>query len=140
MKAPYQQHWEREIDKQQFGYLDVAVGANGQGTLNAKFSNGKKVDGDHFFVSVAFVDAAGISVASHRLVRGLKASYFGKAVEGFVQSPIQFKHGKSWSDVDDVRVQFGMRPDVDDEKFWKDVIEVVAKIIEVIVAKESASG
>ena len=50
-------HYEKTIDRKQIGYTDIVDLGGGKFQVQSTFSNGKKIDGDHFIAWVIFYDA-----------------------------------------------------------------------------------
>jgi hypothetical protein len=81
---PYRLHQEQNIDSHQVGWIDLAIDAEGHGSLTQSWSNGKQTSGNTFYGIVALRAKDGTVLYTDKQTKGLDGSWGGHAREGHV--------------------------------------------------------
>ncbi|TAK53545.1 MAG: hypothetical protein EPO25_10205 [Gammaproteobacteria bacterium] len=79
-------HKEGRKDKKQYCYTDLVVRSNGAYKAKTTFSNGKKIDGDHFWANMIVFDMDKKPLIVVRHAAGVGAALSGGATERRVES------------------------------------------------------
>ena len=131
-------HWKfsSEIDDSQFGYTDVHIAENGRVTASTLFSNGDKLDGDHFVARVVVFAEDGTPLLGLQYGAGINATGgFGSANEARVGSEGNIDAGLLGT-VADVGVSHSTRDTIDDVAFWETLGEIARTIWEAYEASD----
>lgn len=115
------------VDSHQDITIDFRLGADGKGHFHSRYSNGKRLDGDHFYAKVILLDANNQQVAVGIAGVGLNATYGGGTNVAYrdIAFNLPAEYRKS---VKSVRFEAGHSDAVDDKKFWqsaKSVADIV---------------
>ncbi len=116
------------IDHKQDVTIKFTLNPDGTGVFIGRFSNGKKIDGDHMYAKVTLVDAAGniVGIGQHRV--GINAAGWGKTKVRLESR--EFNIGpENAARVVSVIYDVGHFQGVDDAAFWKKVVDVGGLLI-----------
>ena len=128
-----------EIDAKQFGYTTVTVSEDGMVAATTRFSNGKKVDGDHFVTNVMVYSSDDVPLLGFTFGVGLNASFFGGAVEettgwiGQIDPPLV-------SEVSWVGIVHRTEDKVNDQELWKRISEIAAEVFKAYVSSRDEAN
>lgn len=101
-------------------------------SIEVHFSNGKKLDGDHFACVVALKSSDGSVVGAASYKCGINAAFFGKTKEKKFNSRIDltaYDRGRAV----DAEIVFEQPNTRDDIAIWKAIAEAAKKIYEVFI-------
>lgn len=127
LAQPVEQHHTYE-DKQ-YGTCWIKKDDTGF-SIDVDFSNGKKLDGDHFACIVVLKASDGEVIAAANYKCGINATFFGKTKERKFSSHIDLaadQRGKATQ----AEIFFEQPNTRDDIAIWKTIAEVAKKIYEV---------
>lgn len=114
-------------DKKQDITATVTLDSSGEITFVTRFSNGKRVDGDHFFAKLVLVDTNSNVVAVSQIKRGLNASFGGKTVVKTASKSANLGAATARRAVE-VQVSGGLYDTVNDREWWKKTIKEAEKL------------
>lgn len=126
LDLPYQLVDEGRLDNHQFIWNRVTVDQTGLATLEAKFSNGKQLDGDHFFSWVHFVNSAGKSVVVVKQAKGIDSSWGGKGREAWETNQFRMSPAE-WREIVRVDIFRNKVSNCNDEEIWKKIATTALK-------------
>lgn len=115
-------------EDKQYGYCNVRRNDAGF-TVSIKFSNGKKVDGDHFSCDVVLRYGDGTAAAAVQFKCGLNPAYFGGSREKEMVRQVELTPSERDA-VAGVDIVYGQYDTSNDSEIWKAVGEAVKKIVE----------
>lgn len=118
---------DHTYERKQYGYLRVNP-VDGGYRVWVKFSNGKKVDGDHFGVNVAFFGHDGRPIKAIKMTAGVNAALGGRAREREIERLVPFDDTQREA-VANVQCEFFKFQGVDDTEFWNRVKNVAETIV-----------
>lgn len=124
-----------EIDANQFGYTTVTVSEDVTVAATTLFSNGKKLDGDHFVTNVIVYSSDDVPLLGSTYGVGLNASSFGGAVEettgwiGQIDPPLV-------SEVAWVGVVHRTEDKVNDQELWEKIGKIAAEMFKAYVSSQ----
>ncbi len=124
---------EHTYEEKQYGSCDIASVDSGF-KVHVSFSNGKKVDGDHFACSVILQNAAGEPIKGLQFKAGLNGAFFGKTVERHLDGFIELDNSQK-AVASQALVSFTQFDDVNDRDFWEKMKKIASTIIEVLKEK-----
>lgn len=106
-------HYEQEIDENQLAYTDVTISPDGKVEAWTRFSNGRKLDGDHFVAWVIFVDKNMGAILSFYQTASVEPSYGGSANEETVYNSALLKPEIA-KEIDSIRVYYTREQKIED--------------------------
>lgn len=115
------------VDSHQDITIDFRLDANGKGHFHSRYSNGKRLDGDHFYARVLLLGANGKVLAEAIAGVGLNATYGGGTNVAYRDISFELKPEYRKA-VAAVRFEAGHSDAVDDQKFW----ETAQKVAELV--------
>jgi hypothetical protein len=118
---------EHTYEDKQYAHCEVTPGEGGF-WCKAFFSNGKKVDGDHFGVNIALQAEDGKYLLGVQFRAGMNPAYFGKAKERRLEKFVTLTPD-NLAEASKAEVEFFKWDQVNDTAFW----EAVKKVVEVVV-------
>ena len=131
-------HWKfsSEIDDSQFGYTDVHIDATGRVSASTLFSNGSRIDGDHFVARVVIFAEDDTPILGMQYGAGINATGgFGSANEERVGQEAAI--GPELLDlVSGVGVSHHNRDTVDDAAFWEKVGDIARALWQAYQARD----
>ena len=128
-----------EIDANQFGYTSVTISTDGTVAATTRYSNGKKVDGDHFVTVGIVYSSDDVPLLGFTYGAGLNASFFGGAVEetagwiGQIDPPLVGEVG--W-----VGVAHRTEDKVNDQELWEQIGKIAAEVFKAYVSSQGESA
>ncbi|CAM4256367.1 hypothetical protein [Palleronia rufa] len=135
-------HWKyaSEINDSQFGYTDVHIDANGRVAATTLFSNGSRLDGDHFVARIVVFAEDDTPLLGMQYGAGINATGgFGSANETRVGEEAVLDPGLA-NLVASVGVAHSTRDAVDDAAFWEKVGDIARTLWQAYQSREQNSA
>ena len=110
--------YESKIDRKQYGKTTVSIDKHGKVKASTIFSNGKKIDGDHFVARIAIYTSENYPILCLQYAVGLNPAGFGKAREKRIEKTEKIDT-RLLTLVDHVGISHSTIDVVPDKLFWK---------------------
>ncbi len=108
------------VDSHQDVTIRFTLDPSGKAHFHSRYSNGKKLDGDHFYAKVVLLDRFGQKVAESIAGVGLNGSGMGRTNVAFRDIGFVLPRGH-YKDVAQVRFEAGHSDSRDDKAFWQNI-------------------